>query len=294
MRSVIGSPSAVWLLWPFIIVMGILFAAPVLLIVAYSFMKPGILGGVTWDFSLDAYVQFFFEQDFDGNWAFNSGYIEIFWRSLKLAGFGTLLSLLAGFPIAYFMATRPENQRHIWLILITVPFWTNLLIRTYAWILILRSEGLVNYALISGGIITTPLQLLYNDFSVGLGLLYSFLPFMILPIYSSLERMDWRLAEASADLYANRWQTLWHVIIPQARPGIFAGIILVFVPAIGSYLAADLLGGGKHLMIGNMIDMQFTFARNWPLGSATAVLLMLAGFIGLALLARKKSLQALT
>ena len=264
-----------------------------LLIFAYSFMQPGLLGGVEFKPSINAYIEFFYERDFDGHLVFNSGYIEIFWRSFKLAGLATLLSLFAGFPIAYFIATRPERQKHIWIILITIPFWTNLLIRTYAWILILRSEGLINNALQKTQIIDQPLPLLYNDFAIGLGLLYSFLPFMILPIYASLERMDWRLAEAAADLYAHRWRVLWHIIIPQALPGIIAGTVLVFIPAIGAYLAADLLGGGKHLMIGNMIDLQFTFARNWPLGSAASVILIILGVIGFAVVSRLKAVRDL-
>ena len=152
--------------------------------------------------------------------------------------------------------------------------------------LILRDEGLINSMLVKSGAVTEPLPLLYNDFSVGIGLLYSYLPFMILPIYSSLERMDWRLTEAAQDLYAGRLRTLWHVVIPQAMPGIIAGCVLVFIPSIGSFLAADLLGGGKQMMLGNLIQLQFGFSRNWPFGAAASVILMALVMLGLMILSR--------
>jgi spermidine/putrescine transport system permease protein len=275
------------LLLPFFIVMGVFFVMPLALIVFYSFMKSGPYGGVVGEFSWEAYVQILFEKDFDGNLHFSPAYLEIFLRSVKLSGICTLLCVLVGFPTAYHMATRPPEKRNLWIMLVTIPFWTNLLIRTYAWMLVLRNEGLVNNLLLSLGVIREPLPLLYNDFAVGLGLVYSYLPFMILPIYSSLERMDWRLTEAAADLYAGRWQTLARVTIPLAMPGIIAGAVLVFIPAIGSFLASDLLGGGKQMMLGNLIQMQFGFSRNWPLGAAASVILMAVVMLGMVLMARK-------
>jgi spermidine/putrescine transport system permease protein len=284
---------SLYLLLPFLIVMGLFFAAPLLLIAGYSFMTQHYPGGVEWPLTWDAYVQIFYDKDFDGKLVFDTQYLTVFWRSLKLAGLCTGLCLLAGFPMAYHMATRPPEKRNLWIMLVTIPFWTNLLIRTYAWILILRNEGLVNWLLQALHVTSAPLQLMYNDFAVGLGLLYSYLPFMVLPIYSNLERMDWRLTEAAADLYANRWRTLWKVTIPLTAPGIMAGCVLVFIPAIGSYLAPALLGGGQSLMIGTMIEQQFGTAGNWPFGSAASVALMAVVLLGLMIMSRKGGMKEL-
>lgn len=281
----------VYLLTPFFTVIGIFFVMPLALIVIYSFLKVGPYGGVVWQFSWNAYIQIFFDRDFDGHLVFNAAYVEVFLRSLKLAGACTALCLLAGFPTACYMATRKPEQRNLWMLLVTIPFWTNLLVRTYAWMLVLRNDGLINHVLLSSGIIKEPLPLLYNDFAVGVGLLYSYLPFMILPIYASLERMDWRLTEAAADLYAGRWQVLRHVIIPCSMPGIVAGCVLVFIPAIGSFLAPDLLGGGKQMMLGNLIQMQFGFSRNWPFGAAASVVLMALVMLALMLMGRRPGVK---
>jgi spermidine/putrescine transport system permease protein len=289
-----GKKTACLLLAPFLVVMGVFFLMPLVLIAAYSFLQAGDNGGVVWHFTWDAYVQILYTRDFDGTMIFDSGYLQIFWRSLKLAGLCTLLCLLAGFPMAWHMATRPPERRNLWMMLVTIPFWTNLLIRTYAWMLILRTDGLANNALLGAHIIRQPLPLLYNDFAIGLGLLYSYLPFMVLPIYANLERMDWRLVEAAQDLYATRLQTLRRVILPLAAPGILAGCVLVFIPAIGSFLAPDLLGGGKRMMIGTLIANQFSFARNWPFGAAASVVLMAVVMLGLMLMARRgRGLQSL-
>jgi spermidine/putrescine transport system permease protein len=276
-----------YLLSPFFIVLGVFFVMPLALIVIYSFLQPGAYGGIEWHFSWDAYTRLLFERDFDGKFTFNAGYLMIFMRSLMLAGTCTILCLLAGFPIAYHMATRSERHRGIWVLLITIPFWTNLLVRTYAWMLVLRDEGLVNGFLQHVRLISDPLPLMYTPFAVGIGLLYSYLPFMILPLYATLERFDWRLVEAAQDLYASRWQTLRGVIIPVSMPGILAGCVLVFIPSIGSFLASDILGGGKQMMIGNLIQMQFGFSRDWPLGSALSVAVMAIVMLGLMLMARK-------
>jgi len=267
--------------------MTVFFMAPLCIAVAYSFMAPDPMGGVKPAFSIGGYQRFFYSADIDGNLKWDTRYLEIIYSSTRLAIAATLACLLLGFPMAWFMATRPARQRDMWMILITIPFWTNLLIRTYAWILILRSNGLVNRGLLESGIIDTPLDLLYNPYAVGMGLVYSYLPFMILPIYSSLERMDWRLVEAAQDLYATRLRILWHVVLPACVPGILGGIILVFIPTVGSFLAADLLGGGRHMMLGNLIENQFGMARNWPFGAAISVLLIAFVMIGLMLIARR-------
>lgn len=248
---------------------------PLSIVLVYSFLKPGDFGGVTWTMSFDAYVQLLFEEDiFDETLSFTTDYLQIFMRSVGLGLFTTLTCLLVGFPTAYFIATQPPARRNFWLFLITIPFWTNLLIRTYAMLLILRDQGVINMSLMELGLIDSPIPILYTDFAVCLGLVYAYLPFMVLPIYASLEKLDFRLVEASYDLYATRFKVLKRIIIPLAKPGIAAGCILVLIPSLGAYITPTLLGGGKSLMIGNLIELQFGQARNWPFGSAIALVLM--------------------
>jgi spermidine/putrescine transport system permease protein len=268
--------KSMWsLVSPALIVVGIFGIGPLLIIVIYSFLTPGTYGGVTWTFSTAAYVQFLFEKDlFDDSLNFTWAYFQIFGRSIGLAAFTTIGALILGFPTAYFMATRPASQRNLWLFLITLPFWTNLLIRTYAIFVILRNDGIINNALIGAGILAKPFEIMFTDTAIAIGLLYSFLPFMVLPIYSSLEKLDFRYVEAAYDLYATRWKVLWRIIVPLSKPGIVAGCLLVFIPAIGAYVTPLLLGGGKKLMIGNLIALQFQGARNWPFGSAASLILM--------------------
>ncbi len=265
-----------WLLLsPAMAVIGVFGILPLFIALVYSFLEPDTYGGVRWIFSTEAYVALLFERDiFDETLTFNSAYVEIFWRSFLLAAFSTFAALALGFPTAYYMATLPERQRDFWIFLITIPFWTNLLIRTFSMQLIIRDEGLVNELLMNAGLIGEPLEIIYTDFAVGLGLIYSFLPFMVLPIYAALERLDFRLVEAGFDLYANRFQVLRRIIIPLAMPGIIAGSILVFIPGLGAWITPELLGGGKELMIGNLISLQFGSSRNWPLGSAAAMVLL--------------------
>ena len=248
---------------------------PLSIVLVYSFLEPGDFGGVSWALSFDAYVQLLFEEDiFDETLSFSTDYLEIFLRSISLGLFTTVACLLLGFPTAYFIATQPPARRNAWLFLITIPFWTNLLIRTYAMLLILRDQGVINMTLIEIGLIDRAIPILYTDFAVCLGLVYAFLPFMVLPIFASLEKLDFRLVEASYDLYATRFKVLKRIIIPLAKPGIAAGCILVLIPSLGAYITPALLGGGKSLMIGNLIELQFGQARNWPFGSAIALVLM--------------------
>jgi spermidine/putrescine transport system permease protein len=263
------------LLAPALILIGIFGLFPLSISALYSVLTPGTFGGVTWELSGEAYVQFLFERDiFDDTLSFSTTYLQIYARSIGLALVATLGALILGFPTAYFIASKPRNQRNFWLFLITLPFWTNLLIRTYAILLIIRDEGIINISLESIGLIDSPLQILYTDGAVFIGLIYSYLPFMVLPLYASLEKLDFRMVEAAYDLYANRLQVLRRIIIPAAKPGIVAGCILVFIPGLGAYITPELLGGGKKLMIGNMIAMQFGASRNWPFGSAAALILM--------------------
>jgi spermidine/putrescine transport system permease protein len=272
---------------PALFIVGLFGIVPLLIIVVYSFLEAGSYGGVVWKFTPQAYVSFVFEQDiFDDTFQFVTDYLEIFWRSIWLAALTTIFCLLVGFPTAYFMATRPPSQRNYWVFLITLPFWTNLLIRTYAIMLIIRDEGLINDFLIGTGIIDKPAHILYTNFAIILGLLYSFLPFMVLPLYASLEKLDFRLVEAGFDLYATRRKVLGRIIIPLAKPGIIAGCLLVFIPALGAYITPLLLGGGGELMIGNLIALQFGTSRNWPFGSAQAVILMVTVMLALLVYVR--------
>ncbi|TIP53288.1 MAG: ABC transporter permease, partial [Mesorhizobium sp.] len=247
-------------------------------------------GGVQWQFSTDAYLNFMFQRDiFDDTLQFTPDFLIIYLRSFLFAVVTTVICLLLGFPTAYFMATRPPAQRNWWVLLITIPFWSNLLVRTLAIMFIIRDEGLINNALLALGVIDKPITMLYTNFAIQLGLLYAFLPFMVLPLYSSLEKLDFRLVEAAYDLYATRRQVLWRVIIPLSKPGIIAGCLLVFIPALGAYVTPLILGGGIHLMIGDLIAQQFGSGRNWPLGCAQALILMAAVLVALYFYVRNTS-----
>ncbi len=273
-------------LGPALAIIGAFMLLPMGLVLVYSFLKANPYGGVQPLFSTAAYVQFLFELDLDDSLIFNSAYLSIFARSTFLALVATLFALLVGFPVAYYMATQPPARRNLLVFLVTIPFWTNLLIRTYCWILLLRDTGLINNTLIAFGIIDEPIKLLYTDGAILLGLVYTYVPFMILPIYASLEQLDMRLIEAAHDLYANRRQVMRRIVIPLALPGIIAGCLLVLIPSLGAFIAPDLLGGGKKLMIGSLIQLQFSSSRNWPFGSAVALILMAVVLIALTLYAR--------
>ena len=275
------------LLAPALLVIGLFGLFPLTITMIYSVLSPGTYGGVTWELSGEAYTQFLFERDiFDGTLSFSSTYLQIYARSIGLALVATIGALLIGFPTAYFIASKPPERRNLWLFLITLPFWTNLLIRTYAILLIIRDEGIINLGLMGAGLTDRPISILYTDTAVFIGLIYSYLPFMVLPLYASLEKLDFRLVEAAYDLYANRLQVLRRIIIPAARPGIVAGCILVFIPGLGAYITPALLGGGKTLMIGNMIALQFGSSRNWPFGSAAALILMAVVMVALLIYIR--------
>ena len=281
------------LVGPALVVIGLFGILPLLIMVVYSFLKAGEYGGVQWIFSTEAYISFLFQRDiFDGTLTFSGDYLLIYLRSILFAAATTLICLALGFPTAYFMATRPAHQRALWVFLITIPFWSNLLVRTLAVMLIIRDEGLINDALIWLGLIDKPIVILYTNFAIMLGLLYSFLPFMVLPLYASLEKMDFRLVEAGFDLYATRGKVLRRIIIPLAKPGIIAGCLLVFIPAIGAYVTPLILGGGTHLMIGDLIALQFGSSRNWPLGSAQALILMTAVLVALLFYVRSTTGKA--
>jgi spermidine/putrescine transport system permease protein len=264
-----------WLgLGPAILLIFIFMIIPLCIISTYSFLESNPYGGVKPHFSFAAYSQFLFELDFDDNLVFNPAYLMIFWRSFVLALATTILCLLIGFPVAYYIALQPISKRNLLIFLVTIPFWTNLLIRTFSWILILRDSGVVNNILIWTGIIDKPITLLYTNGAILIGLVYTYIPFIVLPIYATVEKLDIRLFEAAHDLYANRRQLMRYIILPLTAPGIIAGGILVFVPSLGAFIAPNLLGGGKKLMLGSLIQLQFASSRNWPFGSAVALLLM--------------------
>ncbi|MFV3413484.1 ABC transporter permease [Pseudomonas nitroreducens] len=259
---------------PALVSIGLFLIVPIFIVVSYSLMQANPYGGVNPHFSIDAYVSLLFERQLDDSLAFADSYMVIALRSIGIAAATTVITLLVGFPVAVWLAMQPAHRRGLLIFLITVPFWANLLIRTYAWILLLRGTGVVNGTLMSLGVINQPLNLLYTDGAVLLGLVYTYAPFVVLPIYATLEKMDMRLLEAAQDLYAGRVRTLRKVVLPIARPGILAGAILTFVPCLGAMIAPELLGGGTKMMLGNLIFRQFSDSRNWPFGAALSLVLM--------------------
>ena len=274
---------------PALAVIVVFMVVPMLIAGAYSFLTAGPYGGVRLPATIDAYVRFLYDRDLDDSLIFDPTYLIIFGRSILLALATTVFTIAIGVPFAWYMACREKTTRDLLLLAVTIPFWTNLLVRTYCWVLILRDQGLLNAGLIDIGVISEPITFLYSNEAILLGLVYSFLPFMVLPIYATLEKLDPRLIEAAHDLYAGRLAVFRHVVWPLALPGIAAGTILVFVPALGAFLAPDLLGGGKKLMIGSLIQLQFTSSRNWPFGAAAAMILMAFVLVALVWGARRRA-----
>jgi len=263
---------------------------PLLVVVVYSFLTPGPYGDVLWKFSTEGWSNVLFERDiFDNTLHLATANLTVFWRSVELSMLTTLFTLVLGFPTAYFIATRPARWRDVWLFVVTIPFWTNLLIRTFAIEELIRNQGIVNTLLIRFGLIQQPIQMMFTDFAILLGMTYVYLPLMVLPIYASLEKLDFRIVEAGYDLYASRFAVLRRIVLPLVQPGLVAGSILVFIPALGAYVAPMVLGGGRKLMLGNLIDLQFGQARNWPLGSALSLTLMAVVTVALLVYARVAS-----
>ena len=260
----------------------LLFLIPLSIIVGYSFLTRGVYGGVTGPWTFENYQRLF-----------DPLYGVILWRSLVMSTAATALCLLIAFPLALFIARADERRKNIYLYLVILPFWTSFLVRTYAWMFLLRDSGLINSILLSLRIINEPLPLLYNETAVVVGLVYGYLPFAVLPSFSNLDRLDKNLLEAAADLGATPWQTIRHIVIPLCAPGLRAAGILVFIPCLGAYLTPDLLGGGKSIMIGNLIQNQFTTARDWPFGSAISLALMALVMILLMALLRRDGEEAL-
>ena len=275
--SMPGNPLAgrAGLIGPALLFIGVFMLLPICLMAYVSILERGEYGGVVWgDHTLEAYVHFAFERDLDGSLVANSDYLRIFLRSIGLSLLTLLLTLIVGVPTALYMALQPERYRNLLVFLVTIPFWTNLLVRNYAWILLLRNNGLIDATLANLGLTSEPISILYTPLAIGIGLTYSFLPFMVLPVYASLEKLDLRLVEAAFDLGANHLKALTRVVIPLALPGIAAGSILVLIPSLGAYVTPELLGGSKSMMIGNLIQTQFGAARNWPFGAALAFVLL--------------------
>lgn len=260
--------------------MAVTMLAPLAIVCVYSFLSRGAYGGVERPFTLENYTR-----------VWDPLYGIILWRSLWIAAVATALCLALGFPLALFIA-RSGAKKNLYLRLVILPFWTSFLIRTYAWMFLLRDTGLINTVLQALGLIHQPLPMLYNDGAVILGLVYGYLPFMVLPLYATLERMDASLIEAAADLGARPLDALFRVTLPLCAPGIRAGAILVFVPCLGTFLTSDLLGGSKTILIGNLVQNQFTTARDWPFGAALSLVLMAAA-MALLLAARRQGEEML-
>ncbi|WP_343502166.1 ABC transporter permease [Alloyangia pacifica] len=256
----------------------VFFFGPLVIMLVYSFLTPGLYGGVDWIFSHLNYGRIL-------GWAdtryekFDPVYIAIFLRSLKLAALTVLASLLVCYPAAFWISRMRPGMRDFAIFLVTLPFFVSLIVRLFAWVLILRPTGFLNQGLMGLGLTGAPIEFLYTDFAVILGMTYVFIPFMFLPLYGSIEKLDMAQIEASSDLGATRVQTFRKVILPATLPGIVGGSVITFIPALGNFIVPSVLGGAKVLMIGNLIEQQFLSARNWPFGSALAMLVMSAVLI---------------
>ncbi len=251
-------------------------AVPFVILGLYAFQTRGAYGGVMPPWTLE-------------NWQRLAGplYLGILARSFAVAAASTAVCVVLAFPLAMAIA-RAGRWKNLLLALVMLPFWTSLLIRTYAWMFLLRDTGLVNALLLKAGLVSEPLPLLYNWGAVVLGLVYAHLPFMVLPLYAALERQEPSLLEAAADLGAREWQAFWRVTLPLAAPGIRAGVLLVFIPCLGTYLVPDLLGGGKTILVGTLVQNQFTASRDWPFGAAVSLALMAAVLLLLWLETRRR------
>jgi len=237
---------------------------PLLLVVVLSVVTRGPYGNVVYRLNFENYTRLL-----------DSLYLRILGYSLFTATATTLATILIGYPLAYYIARASARQRSILVFLILVPFWTNFIIRIYAWIMILRTEGLLNNMLLRLGAIQAPLEILYTPTAVLIGMVYEFLPFMVLPLYTSLEKIEMAQLEAAADLGARPWRAFWRITLPLSVPGIVAGSILVFIPAMGMFVVPDLMGGAKTVLVGNLIRNQFLTARDWPFGAAASMLLLI-------------------
>jgi spermidine/putrescine transport system permease protein len=250
------------LLTPVTFWLGLFFLVPLLFILAYSFGTSGVYGGITLGFNPGNYLK-----------VFDPLYLKIVARTLIIALTNTFLCLLLGYPLAYFIAFKGGGRKNALILLVMIPFWTSLLLRAYAWVVILGGNGIANRILQFLGITDHPLNLIFTPQAVLMGMVYAYLPFMILPLYAALEKFDVRLKEAAHDLGASRWQAFWRITFPLSMPGVIAGSILVFIPSAGEFVIPDLLGGARTVLVGNLIEQQFLLARDWAFGSALSVML---------------------
>jgi spermidine/putrescine transport system permease protein len=257
------SPGVLWLI--------LFFNLPLLIVLFISLVERGRAGGIRLPpvFTLANYADFF-----------DPLYLGIFGHSLRIGMIVTAACILVGYPLAFFIAQRPARWRDALLLLVMIPFWTNFLVRTYALKQILGADGMVNTALMGLGLIEAPLDLLFNEFAVIVGLVYGYLPFAILPMYASVEKFDYSLMEAAADLGANPVRAFLRVMLPMTLPGVVAAVVLTLVPVVGAFITPDIMGGGKVEMIGTLINRQFGVARDWPFGSAISLVLMLLVLVG--------------
>ena len=253
-------PGMLWL--------AVFFALPMLIVVAVSFATRNSYGQVIFNFTLSNYQRFF-----------ESLYLRIFASTIFTAIVTTFITFLMGYPLAYTISILPKKWQQPSLILVMIPFWINFLIRSYAWVIILRSQGIINTLLMKAGLIVKPLSLLYNDYAVMLGMIYALVPFMVLPIYVSIEQLDKRLLEAASDLGAPPLTAFRKITLPLTMPGIAAGSILVFISSLGMFVVPDIMGGAKSALIGNIIQNQFLAARDWPFGSALSIVLGLLALL---------------
>jgi spermidine/putrescine transport system permease protein len=261
------------LLAPVTLFLGVFFVLPLLIIAVFSFLTPGLYGGVEWAFYHWNYGRIF-------GWAdgmmevYEPIYLRILLRSLTFAALTVIVTLLLCYPVAFWVSSLPDRWRLVFLFLITLPFFSSLIVRLYAWLLILKPTGLFNSVLMNLGVISQPLEILYTPTAVVLGMVYVMIPFMFLPLFASVDTLDRAQVEASLDLGANRVQTFVKVILPQTLPGIMGGAVIVFIPSVGNFIVPDVLGGAKGLMVGNLVEQQFLSSRNWPFGSALSMIIM--------------------
>jgi spermidine/putrescine transport system permease protein len=280
-----------WLSMPALVTIFFAAIGPLFVVLLFSFMVKGDYGDVKyWQFSGEGWFSVLFERDiFDDTVTVADAHWTIFKRSVLLALATTLATLIFGFPTAYFISTQSPRMRDFLIFLVTIPFWTNILIRTFAMQEVIRNEGVVNTALMWLGVIDAPLQIMFTNWAIMFGMTYVYLPLMVLPLYASMEKIDFRLVEAGYDLYATKLSVLWRIIIPLVKPGLIAGSILVFIPALGAYVTPRVLGGGKNMMLGNLIELQFGQGRNWPLGSALSITLLVIVTLALLVYVRNAS-----
>ncbi|MGB3148275.1 MAG: ABC transporter permease [Paracoccaceae bacterium] len=281
----------IWGQLPALTIMALALIVPICIVLLVSFGTRGSYGGFSFGLSPAAYQKILFAEDWSGNLGFNPQYLIIIGRTVTLALLTTLFCLILAFPVAYYIARQKPEVKSVLIYLVTLPFWVSMIVRVYAWLIILGNGGLVDRLLLALGLISQPGGILFTNTAMLIGLVYSYIPLMILPVFASIEKLDPALVEASHDLYGGRWTTLRRVIVPGAWPGLMAGAVLVFVPALGSVLEPILLGGGKVMMMGNLIQRQFGGDRDWPFGSAIALCLMAVVIIVLTINAQRAARQ---